>query len=80
MKFYFILDLIKNTIEVKCGKCSKEYTNQFEVARHHWRSHEEINCNLCGKNLNSRHALKIHKEKDHNMKMNQEYGVNRNSN
>ena len=47
--------------------CTKEYTNNFEMKRHIWRSHESTNCNFCGIEVENRHNLKRHKIDDHKM-------------
>ena len=50
---------------IKCQQCPKEYTTKFEVKRHEWRAHEQVDCRLCGQASESRQDLEIHKQNSH---------------
>ena len=54
---------VKNTIS--CQNCDKTYTTDFEIKRHIWRSHQEVECILCGQVLCSRQELEKHKRQSH---------------
>ena len=62
----------KHSTKESCKKCPKEFSNKFEIKTHIWRSHEEIECNLCDESVASRHVLKRHKEVIHRVKMTQD--------
>ena len=45
---------VEGNSNVKCMKCPKGYKTQFEVKRHERRSHEQVDCRLCGHVLESK--------------------------
>ena len=51
----------------KCELCNKEYLNKFQLKRHMWRSHVEVECNNCEKSLSSRHQLRLHQVNEQKM-------------
>ena len=51
----------------KCNKCDRTYPTMSKLRRHDWRSHREIECNLCGNMISSRQEIKAHRESTHNM-------------
>ena len=53
--------------EVKCNKCDKVYSNMSKLRRHDWRSHRQIECNICGVTLESRQEISSHRELVHQM-------------
>ena len=53
--------------EVSCSKCDKIYTNMSKLRRHDWRSHRKIDCNICGKALQSRQHISEHRQTEHGM-------------
>ena len=53
--------------EIKCRKCPKVYSNMSKLRRHDWRSHREIECNICGINLNCRQEISNHRKTEHQM-------------
>ena len=57
---------------VKCTKCPKTYDTDFKVKRHEWRSHEEVDCRLCGQASQSRQVLENHKQLCHGITKNRE--------
>ena len=50
-----------------CHKCEKIYSTMSDLRRHDWRSHKEIQCNICDVTISSREELKGHRVKDHKM-------------
>ena len=72
MKFR-IKDQLKEHFEaihkdnIKCQKCHKTYETMGKVRRHDWREHRGIECNVCGKWVKSRQAIKKHREDEHGM-------------
>ena len=50
-----------------CQKCDKPYTSMSLLRRHDWRSHREIECNMCGETLRNREEIKTHRQSKHNM-------------
>ena len=50
-----------------CQKCNKPYESMTLLRRHDWRSHREIECNMCGESLESRMDIKNHRETKHRM-------------
>ena len=38
-----------------------------KLRRHDWRSHREVNCNICGEMLNSRQSISGHRQAKHQM-------------
>ena len=50
-----------------CQICDKPYTSMSLLRRHDWRSHREIDCNLCGETIESRQDIKKHRETKHQM-------------
>ena len=55
----------KHTYEIKCQQCPKEYETVFKLKRHGWRSHEHVDCRLCGQGSESRQDLEMHKQTIH---------------
>ena len=51
----------------KCNKCDRTYSNMNKLRRHDWRSHREIECNICGINLQSRQEISNHRKTEHQM-------------
>ena len=50
-----------------CQKCDKPYESMSLLRRHDWRSHREIECNICGESIKSRTDNKSHRETKHKM-------------
>ena len=50
-----------------CNKCDKQYYSMDKLRRHDWRSHRQIECNMCGQTIESRHGIREHREKEHGM-------------
>ena len=48
-----------------CQICSKPYTSMTLLRRHDWRSHREVDCNMCGDKIKSRSDIKKHREIKH---------------
>lgn len=55
----------ESILKVKCDKCPKVYKTLFEVKRHEWRSHEQVDCRLCCQASGSREDLENHKKNKH---------------
>ena len=53
--------------EARCSKCDKVYSNMSKLRRHDWRSHRQIDCNICGENLQSRQEISGHRKSVHQM-------------
>ena len=53
--------------EYGCRKCDKVYSNMSKLRRHDWRSHREIECNICGEMLGSREDISSHRQNEHQM-------------
>ena len=58
---------VKNSCVRKCTKCEKIYSDMSKLRRHDWRSHREIECNICGDKLESRHEISSHRQSKHQM-------------
>ena len=58
---------VNNKSETKCDKCDKKYSNMSKLRRHDWRSHREIECNICGDKLESRQDISLHRQIEHQM-------------
>ena len=60
---------VKNNpkVEFPCDKCGRIYSNMSKLRRHDWRSHREIECNICGDILESRQDIGIHRKIEHQM-------------
>ena len=62
----------KSAKAVICTTCGKKYTNQFALAVHHRRMHEEVHekqvCKVCGKVMKDLVVLKQHIKKQHGVK------------
>ena len=56
-----------NQMSLKCNQCDKTYGNMSKLRRHDWRSHREVNCNICGEMLNSRQSISGHRQAKHQM-------------
>ena len=39
--------------DYNCNKCDKSYSSISKLRRHDWRSHREVECSICGENLES---------------------------
>ena len=50
-----------------CQKCDKPYISMTLLRRHDWRSHREIECNLCGETIKCRQEIKSHRQTKHQM-------------
>ena len=50
-----------------CQICNKSYISMSQLRRHDWRSHREIECNICGENIQSRENIKSHRQTKHQM-------------
>lgn len=56
-----IISSKKEGIEHKCSKCSKTFTDAFQLERHKKRKvHERFRCELCPKNYATRFCLNRH--------------------
>ena len=53
--------------DIKCSKCEKVYKNMSKLRRHDWRSHREIDCNICGIKLRNRGEISTHRRMEHQM-------------
>ena len=53
--------------EFKCTKCDKIYGEMSKLRRHDWRSHRNIDCNICGELLESRKQISEHRRIVHKM-------------
>ena len=53
--------------EFKCSKCDKIYGEMSKLRRHDWRSHRNIDCNICGELLESREQISEHRKIVHKM-------------
>ena len=53
--------------EVQCNKCDEIYSDMSKLRRHDWRTHRNIECNICGKNLKSRQEIGEHRKTEHKM-------------
>jgi general transcription factor IIIA len=51
----------------KCDKCDKAYISMGKLRRHDWRCHREVDCNICGKQINCRQDIKNHRGEEHKM-------------
>ena len=58
-------NIIEAPLQEKCQKCPKGYKTLFEVKRHDWRSHEQVDCRLCGQVYENREELENHKQNNH---------------
>ena len=61
------VDHVTQLEEVNCNKCNKVYSSMDKLRRHDWRSHREIECNICGLNLSSREEISNHRKIEHQM-------------
>jgi DNA-binding ferritin-like protein (Dps family) len=52
---------------LNCNKCERKYSNMGKLRRHDWRSHREIECNLCGVTIESRQQISQHRKSEHQM-------------
>ena len=50
-----------------CQICDKPYPSMHLLRRHDWRSHREIDCNMCGESIRSRQDIKHHRQSKHQM-------------
>ena len=50
-----------------CQICNKSYCSMGLLRRHDWRSHREIDCNICGETIQSRQDIKSHRQTEHQM-------------
>ena len=53
--------------EFKCRKCVKTYSTMDKLRRHDWRSHRQVNCNICEEKIESREEIGNHRKLKHNM-------------
>ena len=57
----------KEVSEVSCNLCDKIYCNMSKLRRHDWRSHRQVDCNICGETLQSRQLISEHRQEKHNI-------------
>ena len=50
-----------------CQICNKSYSSMSQLRRHDWRSHREIECNICGDAIQCRQDIKNHRQSKHQM-------------
>ena len=50
-------EIISNKEGINCNKCEKVYGTMSKLRRHDWRSHREVECNVCGEILESRQII-----------------------
>ena len=60
-------DQNKEITKSVCTKCDKVYSDMNKLRRHDWRSHREIECNICGVTLQSRQEITDHRRSQHKM-------------
>ena len=53
--------------QFKCCKCVKAYSSMHKLRRHDWRSHRNVECNICGEQLESRDSISSHRKDVHQM-------------
>ena len=51
--------------EFNCNKCERKYSDMNKLRRHDWRSHREIECNICSERLTSRQDISEHRRTRH---------------
>ena len=57
----------KQVQEFQCCKCDKTYTTMNKLRRHDWRSHRNVECSICGEQLESRDQISTHRKIVHKM-------------
>ena len=58
-------EVTSKTEGINCNKCEKTYGTMSKLRRHDWRSHREVECNVCGEILENRQRISLHRKTKH---------------